>query len=505
MSDLLTAAQMRAAEASEMDSGGTTGLDLMERAGRGVAGAILSLYPHLAHSKQTAVVLCGPGNNGGDGYVLARHLRDRGMSVEVFQMGSGRKLPRDARSNHDQWKDSGGSIDKLAAAPAAYGRAAVIVDALFGLGLGRALGKDAEKALLPLRQRSVPLVAVDVPSGLCADSGRMRGQGAAADLTVTFHRPKLGQYLAEGPAYCGKLVVVDIGVSAGPTGVPLAGLPAGVAKISGHKFDYGHALVLSGPAGKGGAARLAARAALRVGAGLVTVGCPASAMMENACQLESVMLTEVDDASALVKVLADDRINALCLGPGATVRRAGDLLRVGLAAEQGGGALAVVLDADALTALAADRSLMAHLHDRCILTPHDGEFARLFPDLAEMLRHVPDKGPVPSRLDAAVAAAKRSGAVVALKGPDTIIAAPDGRVSVHAASYSRAAPWLATAGAGDVLAGLITGLLARGTEPFAAACGGAWLHAESARAYGPGLIAEDLPMMLPTVFRGMGL
>ena len=264
-----------------------------------------------------------------------------------------------------------------------------------------------------------------------------------------------------------------------------------------HKFDHGHAFVLSGPSGRGGAARLAARGALRIGAGLVTVGCPLGALAENAARLDAVMLREVADAEALAVVLEDKRINALCLGPGmgAGPREAG-LVAAALAE-----ARPTVLDADALTILAREPDVFAGLHDQCVLTPHAGEFVRLFPEIAEKLAAPVTQGSAYSKVDAARAATARAGCVVLFKGPDTVIADPSGRSALNSAQYDRAAPWLATAGSGDVLAGFITGLMARGISPFDAACTGAWLHVECALQFGPGLIAEDLPEQLPTVFR----
>ena len=252
---------------------------------------------------------------------------------------------------------------------------------------------------------------------------------------------------------------------------------------------------------------MAARGALREGAGLVTVGCPGEALEENAARLDAVMLRVVEDGAALRAVLEDGRIGALCLGPGlGTGAR-----EAGLVAAALGRALSaertpdVVLDADALTLLSRDAGLFAALHGGCVLTPHGGEFARLFPDIAAKLAALPSKGPAYSKVDATRAAAARAGCVVLFKGVDTVIAAPDGRCAVHAAAYGRAAPWLATAGSGDVLAGFIAGLMARGFSPFEAASTGAWLHVECARDFGPGLIAEDLPEMLPAVFRRMGV
>ena len=392
-----------------------------------------------------------------------------------------------------------------------------MVDALFGTGLTRpvegfgGLFRDIAEA----RSIGCPRVlAVDLPSGLCSDSGRViRAAGTdpaeaaiAADLTVSFHRPKLGHYLSDGPAYCGRVIAADIGLRPEATagkGVPLAAArAAALAKgNASHKYDNGHALVVSGGSGRTGAARLAARGALRVGAGLVTVGVPGSAQLEVAAHQTAVMLTRVDDEDALASLLEDTRLNALCLGPGLGQDRARVLVPTAARAGRG-----TVLDADAITAFESDpEALFRDLHGACILTPHMGEFAKLFPDLASPLKEPPDSGPARSRLDAARAAAARSGAIVLLKGPDTVIAAPDGTATIAASVYDRAAPWLATAGSGDVLAGIITGLLARGFTALDAAASGAFLHTEAARSYGPGLIAEDLPEELPRVFRTLGV
>jgi hydroxyethylthiazole kinase-like uncharacterized protein yjeF len=274
-----------------------------------------------------------------------------------------------------------------------------------------------------------------------------------------------------------------------------------VRKRQGHKYTHGHALVLSGGVGKGGAARLAARGALRVGAGAVTVGCPPAALIENAAQLNAVMLRAIQDADGLDAVLEDDRINALCLGPG----RGGSDKSCSLMETALKNGRRLVLDADALTLLGGAAPLFAMLHEGCVLTPHAGEFARLFPDLAEKLDAPANTGPAYSKVDATREAAARAGCVVLFKGPDTVIADPSGRCSINASVYDRSAPWLATAGSGDVVAGFMTGLLARGVSPMQAAETGAWLHTECAVSFGPGLIAEDLTEELPKVFCAMGI
>ncbi|MFN3823088.1 MAG: NAD(P)H-hydrate dehydratase [Pseudorhodobacter sp.] len=281
--------------------------------------------------------------------------------------------------------------------------------------------------------------------------------------------------------------------------------PAFVAALrkaeEAHKYDHGHALILAGGPGEGGAARLSARGALRIGAGLVTVACPLAALQENAARLDTVMLRPLHDAAALARLLDDRRFNALCLGPGMGLDRARAMVPVACRSGRG-----VVLDADALSGFGGDPAeLFALSHETCVLTPHGGEFARLFPDLAMAMGQDASDPRAMSRIDAVREAARRSASVVLIKGAETVIASPDGRAAVNRAKGAKAAPWLATAGSGDVLAGFITGLLARGFAPFDAACTGAWLHAEAARSFGPGLIAEDLPEELPKVFRTLGL
>ncbi|MDO6483633.1 NAD(P)H-hydrate dehydratase [Shimia thalassica] len=558
MTELLTAAQMRAIETAAIESGEVTGLELMERAGAGVVEAIFEEWPEMADDRgpapeppgylgqvetgRRAVVLCGPGNNGGDGFVVARLLRERGWQVEVFLYGDAEKLPPDARTNYARWCEMGEVTARAINPPPLKDDSLsisenfdLLVDGLFGTGLGRPFGGlfsvFAELRGL-LRERGVRVVGIDVPTGLCSDSGKGLGAVISADLTVSFHASKLGHVLGDGGEFCGRIIVKSIGLEGGarpvgrgekrpPRGGRVGRCPAvspgdvvqlvdgaeiSLSKEVGHKFSHGHALILSGGAGKTGAARLAARGALRVGAGVVTLGVPHEAQAEVAAQITAVMMREMDDAGALATTLGDKRLNALCLGPGMGFERARELVPVAL----GGGVQthprrSVVLDADALSAYAdAPETLFEMLHERCVLTPHAGEFKRLFPEIATKLEAVPTKGPAYSKVDATREAAARAGCVVLFKGPDTVIADQNGRCSVNAAVYERSAPWLATAGSGDVLAGFITGLLARGFAPMQAAETGAWLHVECARTFGPGLIAEDLPEQLPDVLRSLG-
>lgn len=511
MFGILTAAEMRELERAAIESGGVTGLELMERAGRGVVKAVFEQWPELARTSHRAVVLCGPGNNGGDGFVVARLLKEWGWEVEVYLHGDAGKLPLDAKANYERWAAMG-AVDSLERAPRFAREADLFVDALFGTGLRRPL-EGAALAWATVRvsdpQAQAKTVAVDMPSGLCSDSGRELQEGAEtvlAALTVSFHAPKPGHFLGRGPFRCGRITVVDIGLEAraGAETVRLVASPRPdvLRKAEAdHKYGHGHALVLSGGAGRTGAARLAARGALRVGAGVVTLGVPPSAQMEVAGHITALMLRRVGEGDALTETLQDKRINALCLGPGMGLERARDLVPVAVRHEC---APYVVLDADALTAFAeTPDALFGILHEKCVLTPHGGEFAQLFPDIAEKLTAPATQGPAYSKVDATREAARRAGCVVLFKGPDTVIAAPDGRCSINSAQYERAAPWLATAGSGDVLAGFITGLLARGFAPMQAAETGAWLHVECARRFGPGLIAEDLPEELPKVLRAL--
>ena len=533
MTELVTSAQMRAIEAAAIASGAVTALDLMERAGAAVVAATFAQWPALAAAPGRAVVLCGPGNNGGDGFVVARLLHQAGWQIEVFLLGDPEKLPPDARANYQRWQTLGATKPFLTATNGDFRsefplhrEPEIVIDGLFGTGLARPLDAGVTRALHDLSglfpAEYTRWIAIDVVSGLCADSGRYLGDISEAEhpygrpcaLTVTFHAAKPGHYLGQGSAFCDRLVVADIGLSSlrqihppeasggataqthlieAPT-APLAKSPRA------HKYGHGHALILAGGPGKGGAARLAARGALRIGAGLVTLACPQAALAENAARLEAVMLLALADGYSLRGILADKRITALALGPGLGAARARDLVPAALAARR-----ATVLDADALTAFADEPlALFEFLHPACVLTPHLGEFARLFPDLAEKLAAPATSGPAYSKLDATRAAASRAGCVVLLKGADTVVAAPDGRAAIHAAAYDRAAPWLATAGAGDVLAGFIAGLMARGAAPMQAAETAALLHVECARAFGPGLIAEDLPEALPGVLRALG-
>lgn len=479
---VLSVAQMYRADALAI-AAGVPGVVLMENAGAGVAAAILRRF-----RRQPVAVLCGPGNNGGDGFVVARRLRDRGWPVRLALLGERGALKGDAAAMAARWS---GDVEPLATG--VLDGAGLVVDAIFGAGLARAVDGSAAEMIAAVTARRLPVVAIDVPSGLDGESGTARGPVFQAALTVTFFRPKPGHVLMPGRSLCGQVEVVDIGTPATVLDAIAPRTWVNEAVLwrdafpwpgeGGHKYSRGHAVVASGGLTTGGAARLSARAALRMGAGLVTVASPPGAVMAHAAQLNAVMLASIADDAAWSALLADGRKNAVLLGPGNGVTGAtrGYALAA-LAAKK-----TVVLDADALTVF---RERPADLFDAirspCILTPHDGEFARLFPTDGDKLARVRR-------------AAELSGAVVLLKGADTAVAAPDGRAAINRS----APPTLATAGSGDVLAGLCTGLLAQGMPAFEAACAAVWLHGAAASAFGPGLIAEDLPDRIPDALRAL--
>jgi len=436
-------------------------------------------------------VLAGPGNNGGDGFVAARHLAEGGAEVAVTLLGDREALKGDARGAAQAWA---GELVGPEAAEARIAGADLVVDALFGAGLTRPLEGRAARLVERMNDAAARVVAVDVPSGVDGTTGAILGTAVEADHTVTFFRAKPGHYLYPGRGRVGRLHVRDIGIPPGVLeeigprafangpGLWRDGMPRLAAE--GHKYARGHALVVSGGPWRTGAARLAAGAALRAGAGLVTLACDPAALAINAGQLTAVMVARCEGARDLADILADARKNAVAIGPGAGV---GADTRALVHAALRSGAFAV-LDADALTSFAeTPQSLFEAIAGReaaVVLTPHEGEFARVF-------------GPVgaASKLERARAAAARSGAVVVLKGADTVIAAPDGRAAIN----HNAPPWLATAGSGDVLTGIVAGLGAQGMAGFAAAAAAAWLHGAVAGRVGPGMTAEDLAPALPTV------
>jgi hydroxyethylthiazole kinase-like uncharacterized protein yjeF len=491
MIELLTNAEM--AECDRLTiAGGTPGNVLMENAGRAVADAVAACTP----AKGRIVVVAGPGNNGGDGFVAARLLAERGFAVEVLLVGEAAKLKGDAAAAARRWN---GAV--VSASPERIGRPATIVDALFGAGLDRPVACLPRAMIEAMNAAGCPIVAVDLASGVNGTSGAVMGAAVHAVESVTFFRAKPGHYLLPGRLHCGTVRIADIGIDAATldkvrpqtvlNGPDLWGRQFPIPAAAGHKYSRGHAVIVSGHASTTGAARLAARAALRAGAGLVTIASPRDALAVNEASNLAVMVRPVDGAEALTRFLSDRRFNAVGLGPGLGVGSATcDLVLAALAGDR-----AVVLDADALTSFATDAerffaAIKARGPQATILTPHEGEFARLF-------GRIDAQEKAASKLERARAAARRSGAVVLLKGADTVIADPQGRAAINA----NAPPYLATAGAGDVLTGLIVGLMAQGMGAFEGPSAAAWLHAEAANAFGPGLISEDLSEALPRVYR----
>jgi len=488
MIELVTPAEM--AEADRLTiAAGTPGRTLMEHAGRAVAEAVAARHPPGAR----VVVVAGPGNNGGDGFVAARILAGRGYPVRLLLLGDVARLKGDAAQAAQDWT---GPVTE--AEPAALSGAEVVIDALFGAGLDRPVTGRAAAMIAAINGSSARVVTVDLPSGVNGATGAVMGGAVEAAETVTFFRRKPGHLLLPGRLHCGRISVADIGIRddvldrVRPKAFGAAPalwrhlLP--VPRVDGHKYARGHAVVVSGGLSHTGAARLAARGALRAGAGLVTIASPREALAVNAAASLAVMVRPVDGPEELEKFLADRRLNAVVLGPGGGVGQGmRDLVRVALAGQR-----AVVLDADALTSFAdcpdvLAQAIQARAGAATVLTPHEGEFARLFNG------QFVDPN---SKLERARAAAREMGAVVLLKGPDTVVAAPDG----PAAIADNAPPWLATAGSGDVLAGMVAGLLAQGMPAFEATVAAVWLHGEAAAAVGPGLISEDLPEALPSIY-----
>jgi ADP-dependent NAD(P)H-hydrate dehydratase / NAD(P)H-hydrate epimerase len=474
--EILKIAQMRSADAAAI-AAGIAGIELMENAGAALAEAIMARFVRIP-----AIVLCGPGNNGGDGFVVARRLAQAGWPVRVALLGRQERLHGDAATAAKAW-----SGDIVSLEPGVLQGAGLVVDALFGAGLTRPIEGVARATIEAVKDASLPVVAVDIPSGIDGDTGAILGVAAPARLTVTFHRVKPGHLLLPGREYIGELVIADIGIPdyvtaqlevrswANRPRLWQTLLPRRIA--SSHKYRHGHGLVLGGGPASSGAARMAARAALRAGAGLVTVICPEPALAIYAAQLTAVMIAPDTDQVGFVRQLEDPRRNAILLGPGGGV---GEDLRQRVMAALASGK-ACVLDADALTSFADQPSaLFAAIDGPCLLTPHEGEFQRLFDHEGDKLTRVRN-------------AAAESGAVVLLKGADTVVAAPDGRAVVQAEAPAS----LATAGSGDVLAGVALGLLAQSMPVFEAAAAAVWLHSEAARGLGVGMIAEDLIEALP--------
>lgn len=481
---LITPAQMAAADQSAEDLG-VDGFGLTEAAGSAVAVAVGARW-----SMQPVAVLCGPGNNGGDGFVAARHLLAAGWSVKLFLLGSRDELTGEAARAADLWT---GSVEPLSPKKSLDG-AGIVIDAIFGAGLSRPLDGEALSVVASLKERRIPTCAIDVPSGVDGASGMVRGAAAPADMTVTFVRKQPGHVLYPGRGLCGDIQVADIGIPAavldqivpnawenGPE-LWLEGYPWPQAE--GYKYKRGEVLILGGEAITG-ASRLTAQAASRGGAGMVTLAAPARSWNIYATSLTNAIVRSFDGLSDFEALPADARRNVIAIGPGAGVGSATrEFVLAALATKR-----ATVLDADALTSFAeAPQELFRAIVGPCVLTPHAGEFKRLFHLEGDKLQRTRE-------------AARQCNAVVLLKGPDTVIAAPDGRAVIN----SNAPAQLATGGSGDVLTGIVAALLAQGMAPFEAAAAAAWLHGAAAVEFGLGLVAEDLPNALPRVLQTLRL
>ncbi len=488
--EVLSNAEMQRADQLTI-AAGTPGFELMLSAGQAVAEAAQALV-----EEGPILVVAGPGNNGGDGFVAAAELAAQGREVSVILMCERDHLTGDAASAARGWKQP-----VLPFNPQAIGRPALIIDALFGAGLSRPVDGEAREMIAAINANGAPVLAVDLPSGINGSSAAVMGLAVNATETVTFFRKKPAHLLLPGRMHCGRVRVADIGI---PPEVLAEIRPQTfendpdfwrdafpVPRIDGHKYARGHVLAVSGDAAATGAARMAARGALRAGAGLVTLASPRDALVVNAAALTAVMVRPVDTAVEFGALLEDKRYNTCIIGPGAGLgERTCDFVHTALTARRH-----LVLDADGLTSFAANperlfESIKSSHDAEVVLTPHEGEFSRVFSDLR-------NKHPGRSKLGRVRAAAERCGAVVLVKGPDTTIASPDGRATIAA----NAPPWLATAGSGDVLAGIIAGLLAQGVPAFEAASIAVWMHGEAAAEAGPGLIAEDLTETLPAVHR----
>ncbi len=492
--ELLSVEEMYKADALAIASG-TPGTELMDHAGRAVANAAAEMC-----ASGRVVVLCGPGNNGGDGFIAAKSLAERepsNWSLDVQLLGGIDALKGDAKWAADCWMNVPNAAVR-AFDPQAVRSADLVIDAVFGAGLGRPIDGPVAEVLEAVNENDrCAVLSVDVPSGIDGNTGQVRGYALKADRTVTFFRKKPGHYLMPGRRLCGRVDCVDIGIEDRHLKTIGCRTYANAPKLweeafptqnaESHKYKKGHALIVAGGVGKTGAARLAAMAALRAEAGLVTVAGGPTVLPELAAQLTTVMTVEVDQAEALAAVLRDERKNAIVIGPGLGV---GGVTRDYVAAVLSS-AHATVLDADALSSFEGrQEALFDMIKGAAVLTPHEGEFQRIFPGLL-------DTGM--GRLAAARDAAQRSGATIVLKGPDTVIASPDGRAAINA----NAPASLATAGSGDVLAGTIGGLMAQGMAPWEGACAAVWLHGAAAQSGGRGMIAEDLPGLLPAALSAL--
>jgi NAD(P)H-hydrate epimerase len=480
MLEILTADEMKKADAAAI-AAGTPGITLMEQAGASVASVIAR------HFEQVPVLfLCGPGNNGGDGFIAASFLKKAGWNVRVACMVKKSLLKGDAALAAKQWEGEAEALNSNLGLKDAR----LIVDAVFGTGFSKALEPELVTLFDKIRAKKIPVVAVDVPSGLDATTGNIAAGTLKAEMTITFCRKKIAHMLLPGKDVCGRIntsfigitdqTIADLKTSVFENGPALWLRDFPIPQADAHKYTRGHAVVYGGPK-RTGAACLGAAAAQKIGCGLVTIASmPESAAIYSSYRA-SLMVDTWSSEEDLRTILRDERRNAILLGPGAGL----DATTKGIAEVVISFNKPAVLDADIFTVFKDDpKALFSKLSPaRHVLTPHEGEFARLFGEMEG------------NKLDRARKAAKAANAVVLLKGADTVIAAPDGAAVIN----TNAPPTLATGGSGDVLSGFIMGLMAQGMQPFMAACAAAWLHGECARNHGLGLTAEDIIIQLPQV------
>jgi len=506
---ILAAAAMQELDRRTIQEAGVPGAVLMENAGRAVAEVIVARFADIFPGP--VLVLCGRGNNGGDGFVIARLLREAGWQVRTILLAERAAIGGDAATMLLQYEKRDGvvieAVDeaRLTTALASVPGCQLVIDALFGTGLTRAPQGVAAEAITWLNRQSLPVVAVDLPSGVNASTGRVPGVAVCAAVTVTFAFPKIGLFSYPGAALAGEVVTVPIGIpdevaANAPVEALLVDADEARAMLpprpaDGHKGVFGHLLVIAGSQGKSGAAVMTATAGLRGGAGLVTLACPAGMQQVAACHTLEIMtaaLTEVAGAVSLQAMeellLLTDGKQAVAVGPGlGTTDEAGALARRFLRETE----LPAVVDADALNALGGHLEVLDGRRGRAtVLTPHPGEMARLCDlSVAEVQA---------DRVGVACGFAREHGVVVLLKGARTVVAAPDGRLRVNSSGH----PGMASGGMGDVLTGLIGGLLAQGVEACAAAALGAYLHGLAGDRLYPlfgdaGLLATDLLREIP--------
>jgi NAD(P)H-hydrate epimerase len=484
--EILSNEQMANADRITIDSG-VKGFDLMQNAGNKASNVILERYKACK-----VIILCGPGNNGGDGFIIAQRLLEKDFSVDVYSLIKIENYKGDALLAAKEYK---GEI--LGLSDLEIKNYELVVDALFGTGFSKELDKELQNIFIKIKQASIPVVAIDIPSGVNGSNGETSNNCCNADLTITFCRKKIGHVLMPGMEMCGDVIVCDIGIP--DSSVKTAGYDLiennqslwknylKAKKSSDNKYNYGHCVIFGGSS-LTGAARLAAEAAMRIGAGLCTISCNKDISQVYRTAEPHVMVNDWEHCSSFVEFFNDSKRNAALIGPGAGVELGNDLADVVIKCCSLSDK-AVVLDADAITVFKNDyKKLYKALHKECVLTPHEGEFKRIFPSLEN-----------DNRIDKCKKAAKLSNAVVLLKGADTIIADPDGRAVVNI----NGTPDLATGGSGDILAGLIVGLMAQGIPAFESACIGAFIHGKASQIIGHGLVASDIPNKIPEILSEM--